>query len=113
MCLLPKDKLEIYIKTLFHVLSGTRHARLPYNYLSSADSYPDKLSAILGKSEISFTFTLSDNIRISRYLDETGGREDAKDARTTFIGQNFGPSSFVYLIDEEAAVLPGFVGREK
>ena len=63
MCLLPKDKLETYIKSLFHLgLYGKKHARLPFNHFTTADMYPNKLAAILGKSEVSFTFTLTDNI---------------------------------------------------
>lgn len=39
MCLLPKNQLEMYLKTLFHMSlwGGKKHARLPYNYLATAD----------------------------------------------------------------------------
>lgn len=54
MCLLPKDKPPIYLKPLFH-MSGQNHARIPFNHFTTAENYPDKLAAVLGKSEISFT----------------------------------------------------------
>jgi len=67
MCLLPKDKLHTYLKTLFHMNLAEPYARLPYNYFTTAENYPDKLSAILGRSEISFTFSLSDKITTTLY----------------------------------------------
>jgi len=73
MCLIPKDKLEIYIKSMFHMsLFGKKHARLPYHHFNSADQYPDTLQVVLGKSQISFTFTLTDNIWLNSYNGNTG-----------------------------------------
>jgi len=110
MCLLPKDKLDIYIKTLFHMsLFGKNHARLPFNHFTTADNYPDKLAAVLGKSEISFTFTLSDNIMLTRYDAETGEVRGTYEARTSDIGQE--KEGVIGLIDEKARVLRGFQGR--
>jgi hypothetical protein len=43
MCLLPKDKLELYLESLFHMdtpIFGGRHARLPYNSFTTADRNP-------------------------------------------------------------------------
>ena len=115
MCLLPKDKLERYLKALFHMdaWGGKNHARLPYNYLSQGVEYPDKLSSTLGKSEISFTFTLTDNMMISRYNSDTGAYMGTHRHRTWEIGQDketgkYGKSAgYIPLIDEQARVLPG------
>lgn len=88
MCLLPKDKLEIYIKSLFHMkLFGKEKARLPYNHFTTANDYPDSLAGILGKSEISFTFTLTDNIWLNSYHEDTGEVHGPFLSRTSDIGQ--------------------------
>lgn len=89
MCLIPKDKLEIYIKSMFHMsLFGKKHARLPYHHFNSADQYPDTLQSVLGRSEISFTFTLSDNITYRKYNVENGEvSNEVYEGRTMDIGQ--------------------------
>lgn len=58
------------------------------NYLTTAEVYPDKFSAILGKSEISFTFDLSDNILLNRYNSHNGESMGTYKGRTTDIGQD-------------------------
>jgi len=107
MCLLPKDKLSIYLKALFHTEAwgGKNHARLPYNYLSQAQNYNDKLSVTLGKSEISFTFTLTDNIHAKQYY-HSGSSQSSWGIRTSEIGQDKDSIS-IPLIDEDARLLPG------
>lgn len=108
MCLLPQDKLEIYLKTHFHMTAGKTHARLPYNYLTTSDTYPDKLTAVLGKVETSFTFTLTDNIVLNRYDSETGNTLGTYEGRTSDIGQDKG-DGWIPLIDEQARLMPGQV----
>lgn len=113
MCILPKDKLELYIKTLFHMSSttwGKNHARLPYNYFTTAETYPDKLSSVLGKSEISFTFSLSDNITYRRYNSDNGSLDyNIYKGRTMDIGQESG--GYIPLVDEKVRVLEPFQGK--
>src|ERR1700761_8872554 len=103
MCLLPKDKLEIYIKTFFHMsLYGKNHARLPFNHFTTAENYPDKLAAVLGESEMSFTFTLSDNIMLASYFPDRGEKIRTYPARTIDIGQEmYGQIS---LVDENTTI---------
>lgn len=87
---------------------------MPFNHFTTADEYPDKLAAILGKSEISFTFTLSDNIMLTKYNVRSGDIWGTEKARTADIGQDneyYRNWSTIGLIDEKACVLPGFTGR--
>lgn len=115
MCLLPKDKLEMYLKTLFHMslYGGSNHARLPYNYLTTADNYPDKLAATLGRSEISFTFTLTDNMYIRNYDRESGEAYTETLQRAFNIGQDKEGFNGIPLIDEYARLAdPFYSGAE-
>jgi hypothetical protein len=106
MCLLPRDKLDLYLKSLFHTTLGERHARLPYNYLGIDNV--DRLSSVLGKSEISFTFTLSDNIEYNIFNTRSGsGNYELGTGRTMDIGQEKG-SNTIGLVTEKTRILPGF-----
>lgn len=49
------------------------------------------MSAILGKSEISFTLTLSDNMMLTRYDAETGNSIGVFKGRSADIGQDKAP----------------------
>jgi len=101
------------IQTLFHMsLWGTNHARLPYNHLTSGDDYPDKLAAILGRAEISFTFTLTDNITYRSYNAEDGAASSVLEGTTADLGQERG-DGWIPLIDEIAHPRPGFVGSKE
>ena len=103
MCLIPKDKLDIYIKTLFHMsLFGKNHARLPFNHFTTAENYPDKLAAVLGRSEISFTFTLTDNLFLRSYNLDSGDATEPTLKRTADIGQE--KDGFVALVDDQTYI---------
>src|SRR5205085_2005630 len=109
MCLLPKDKLELYIKSLFHMkLFGKNHARLPYTHFHTEPQ--DKLATVLGKSEISFTFSLSDNITYRKYNADNGSVSGVFNGRTMDIGQEQENSDYIPLVDEYVSVRPGFTG---
>lgn len=108
MCVLPRDKLAIYLKSLYHESWPARaHTRLPYNYLTTADDYSDTLSQVLGKSEISFTFTLSDNIKYRTWNLEDGYQGEMRKGRTMDIGQE-GLDGFIPLVNEETNILPPY-----
>jgi len=112
MCLLPKDKLELYLKSLFHDSRIARaHARLPYNYFTTADQYPDNLSSVLGKAEISLTFTLSDNITYQKWNSTTGELDPTVyEGRTIDIGQE-SEDGWIPLVNEKVKIRPGFSSK--
>jgi len=73
MTLLPKDKLELYIKTLYHTgYFGKQHARLPI--IIYTQNLKTNYQVILrkGKSEITFTFTLTDKMVLNHYNQDNG-----------------------------------------
>jgi hypothetical protein len=82
------------------------HCRLPYNYLTNSSSYPDKIAATLGKSEMTFTFTLTDNMMLSHYDKLTGIRTGTYENRTSDISQDKG-YDYIPLVDNRARLLPG------
>jgi len=111
MCILPRDKLELYIQSLFHEkLFGKNHARIPYHHFHMEPQ--DKLATILGRSEMSFTFSLSDNITYRKYSSDDGSVTDIFNGRTMDIGQEDFSDYYGYipLVDEYVTVLPGFTG---
>jgi len=72
----------------------------------------DKLATILGRSEMSFTFSLSDNITYRKYSSDDGSVTDIFNGRTMDIGQEDFSDYYGYipLVDEYVTVLPGFTG---
>ena len=103
ICLLPRDKLENSLKALFHMseglFGGERHARLPYHHFTTAENYPDRLAAVLGRSEISFTFTLTDNLFLRQYDVDSGNHTDPILQRTSDMGQ--AKDGFISLVDDQ------------
>lgn len=87
---------------------GKESCKVTFSHFTTAEEYPDKLAAVLGKSEISFTFNLSDIIMLSQYNTHTGNREGVVKAKAIDIGQE--RDGAIGLVDEQATILPGFAG---
>jgi hypothetical protein len=107
MALLPRDKLRLYLNTLFHMTAGSRHARLPYHYLGSVT---DKLSAVLGKVEIGFNMHLTDKVKMHRYYFDGAVSIELFECRTSDIGQTLGeyPNHYTYLVDSDMTLMSGY-----
>src|ERR1700722_14201112 len=87
-------------------LFGKNHARLPYTHFHMEPQ--DKLATILGRSEISFTFPLSDNITYRKYNADNGEVSVLFNGRKMDIGQE--SNGDIPLVDEYVSVRPGFTG---